>query len=142
MNIIDGLQKKSIRILEILVTSIGWLIMLYYIIKTILSIILGILLFIIFRSLNLSNFYNKLFTLGDVITTIYTFIITIVIAGIGFILMYFWGRYNYKRYAHLRRRKFPKDVTKDEVKLYFNLPSLTIEKMQNDKIIILEKTIV
>lgn len=96
----------------------------------------------VFLSLNLSDFYNKLFTLRDVITTIHTFIITLVIAISGLILMYFWGGYNYKRYAHLRRRKFPKDVTKGEIERYFNLPSSTIEKMQNDKIIILEKTIV
>lgn len=134
MNIIDGFQKKRIRILEIVITTIGWIIMLYYIIQTLLSIV--------FWSLNLSNFYNNIITLNDIITTIHTFIITIVIAGSDFILMYFWGRYNYKRYSHLRRRKFPKDVTKDEVERYFNLPSSTIEKMQNDKIIILEKTIV
>ncbi|MDR3593270.1 poly-beta-1,6-N-acetyl-D-glucosamine biosynthesis protein PgaD [Clostridium sp.] len=142
MNIIDGLQKKSIRILEILITTIGWLIMLYYIIQTLLSIVFWSLLYIVFWSLNLSNFYKKLFTLGDVSTTMHTFIITIVIASSSFILMYFWGRYNHKRYAHLRRRKFPKAVTNDEIERYFNLPSSTIEKMQNDKIIILEKTIV
>jgi poly-beta-1,6-N-acetyl-D-glucosamine biosynthesis protein PgaD len=142
MNIIDGLQKKSIRILEILITTIGWLIMVYYIIKTLFSIAFWLLLSKVFLSLNSSNFYNKLFTLSDVITTIHTFIITLVIASIGLILMYFWGRYNYKRYSHLRRRKFPKNVTKNEVERYFNLPSSTIEKMQNDKIIILEKTIV
>ena len=142
MNIIDGLQKKSIRIFEILITTIGWLIMLYYIIKTLFSIAFWLLLSKVFLSLNLSDFYNKLFTLSDVITTIHTFIITLVIASSGLILMYFWGRYNYKRYAYLRRRKFPKDVTKYEIERYFNLPSSTIEKMQNDKIIILEKTIV
>lgn len=142
MNIIDGLQKKSIRILEILITSIGWLIMVYYIIKTLFSIAFWLLLSKVFLSLNSSNFYNNLFTLSDIITTIHTFVITLVIASSCLILMYFWGRYNYKRYAHLRRRKFPKDVTKSEVERYFNLPSSTIEKMQNHKIIILEKTIV
>lgn len=142
MNIIDGLQKKSIRILEILITTIGWLIMVYYIIKTLFSIAFWLLLSKVFLSLNSSNFYNKLFTLSDIITTIHTFVTTLVIASSCLILMYFWGRYNYKRYAHLRRRKFPKDVTKSEVEHYFNLPSSTIEKMQNNKIIILDKTIV
>ena len=137
MNIIDGLQKKSIRILEILITTIGWLIMVYYIIQSLLSIVFWLLLSKVFLSLNLSDFYNKLFTLSDVITTIHAFIITLVIACGGIILMYFWGRYNYKRYAHLRRRNFPKDVTKEEVKNYFNLPSSSIEKMQNDKVIFL-----
>jgi len=142
VNIIDGMQKKTIRILEILITTIGWLIMLYYIIQTLSSIIFLLLLFIVFWSFNLPNFYNKLFTSSDISTTIHTFIITIFIASGSFILMYFWGKYNYKKYAHLRRRKFPKVVTNDEIESYFNLPSSTIEKMQNDKIIILEKTIV
>ena len=134
MNIIDGLQKKTIRRLEILITTIGWLVMLFYIIQTLLSIVVW--------SFNLSNFYNELFTSSNVSTTIQTFIITIVITIGSFILMYLWGKYNYKRYAHLRRRKFPKTVTNDEIERYFNLPSSTIEKMQYDKIIILEKTIV
>ena len=134
MNIIDGFQKKTIRRLEILITTIGWLVMLFYIIQTLLSIVVW--------SFNLSNFYNKLFTSSNVSTTIHTLIITIVLASGNFILMYFWGKYNYKRYAHLRRRKFPKTVTNDEIERYFNLPSSTIEKMQYDKIIILEKTIV
>ncbi|EKQ54363.1 MULTISPECIES: poly-beta-1,6-N-acetyl-D-glucosamine biosynthesis protein PgaD [unclassified Clostridium] len=142
MNIIDGLQKKGIRILEILITTVGWLIMLYYIIQTLSSMIFLSLLYIVFWSFNLPNFYNKLFTLSDVSITMYTFMITIVIASSSFILIYFWGKYNYKRYAHLRRRKFPKAVTEEEIERYFNLPSSTIEKMQNDKIIILDKTIV
>lgn len=108
--------------------------MLFYIIQTLLSIVVW--------SFNLSNFYNELFTSSNVSTTIHTFIITIVITIGSFILMYLWGKYNYKRYAHLRRRKFPKTVTNDEIERYFNLPSSTIEKMQYDKIIILEKTIV
>lgn len=142
MNIIDGLQKKSIRILEILITTIGWLIMLHYILQTLVSIVLFSLLYTVLWSLNLPDFYNKLSSLDDVSALIHIFIITIVIAGSFFILMYFWGRYNYKRYAHLRRRKFPKDVTQEEIEIYFNLPSLLVKKMQNDKIIILENTIV
>lgn len=138
MNIIDGLQKKSIRILEILITTIGWLIMLYYIIQT----LLWLLLYTVFWSLNLSNFYNRLSSLDNVSATMHIFIMTIVIAVSCFILMYFWGRYNYKKYAHLRRRKFPKDVTHEEIEIYFNLPSPLVKKMQNDKIITFKKTIV
>lgn len=134
MNIIDGLQKKTIKILEILITTIGWLVMLYYIIQTLLSIVVW--------SFNLSKFSNKLFISNNINTTIHTFIFTILIAIWSFILMYFWGIYNYKRYAHLRRRNFPKTVTNDEIELYFNLPSSIVKKMQNDKITILEKSIV
>lgn len=134
MNIIDGLQKKTFIKLERLVTTIGWLVMLGYVTQILFSIVIWLF--------NLSNFYNKLFTPSNINTTIRTFAITIAIAGGGFIVAYLWGKYNYKRYAHLRRRKFPKDVTNNEIELYFNLQSSLVEKMQNDKIIILEKTIV
>ncbi|GIM27882.1 hypothetical protein CPJCM30710_05480 [Clostridium polyendosporum] len=134
MNIIDGLQKRTIKILEKLITTIGWLFMLGYIFQILLSIVLWLF--------NLSNFYHKLFILDNIQTTIHILLITVAIAMCIFILIYFWGKYNYKRYAHLNRRKFSKNVNNDEIELYFGLPSSLVEKMQNDKIIILEKTIV
>lgn len=134
MNIIDGLQKRTIKILERLITTIGWLIMLVYTFQTLSSIVLWLF--------NLTYFYRKLFVLDNIQTTIRIFLITVAIAMCIFILMYSWEKYNYKRYAPLNRRKFPKNVTNDEIKLYFGLPSSLVEKMQNDKVIILEKTIV
>lgn len=134
MNIIDGLQKRTIKILEKLITTIGWLFMLGYIFQILLSIVCWLF--------NLSNFYHKLFVLDNIQTTIHILTITVAIAICIFILIYFWGKYNYKRYAHLNRRKFPQDVTNDEIELYFGLSSSLVEKMQNDKVIILEKTIV
>jgi poly-beta-1,6-N-acetyl-D-glucosamine biosynthesis protein PgaD len=134
MNIIDGLQNKIVKKIEKLITTIGWLIMLGYVLQTVLSIIFWIF--------NLSNFYHKLFIFGNIEITVHTFLITFTIAICIFLLLYLWGRYNYKRYAHINRRTFPKDVTSDEIALYFGLKSSLVEKMQNDKIIILEKTIV
>lgn len=134
MNIIDGLQKKAIRIIEGIITTMGWLLMLGYIIQIILSIILWVF--------NLSNFYYTLFIFSNIKTTIRTIIITVVIAMGVFVLIYSWGRYNYKRYAHLKRRKFPENVTNDKIATYFGLSLSLVEKMQNDKIIVIEKTIV
>lgn len=134
MNIIDGMQKKAIRIVERIITIIGWIFMLGYIFQILLSIILWIF--------NLSNFYNELFILDNIKTTIHTFIITVTIAIGVLVLIYSWGKYNYKKYAHLKRRKFPDDVTNDKIAIYFDLPLSLIKKMQNDKIIVLEKTIV
>lgn len=108
--------------------------MLVYTFQTLSSIVLWLF--------NLTNFYRKLFILDNIQTTIRIFLSTVAIAMCIFILMYSWEKYNYKRYAPLNRRKFPKNVTNDEIKLYFGLPSSLVEKMQNDKVIILEKTIV
>lgn len=48
MNIIDGLQKKTIIRLEKLITTIGWLVMLGYITQILFSIVIWLF--------NLSNF--------------------------------------------------------------------------------------
>lgn len=134
MNIIDGFQKKYIRIIEKFITVIGWLFMLGYIVQIILSLLIWIF--------NLSNFYKQLFILGSIYRTINTLLITIVISFLGFLIMYGWGRYNFKRYAHLKRRRFPDYITIEGLAKYFNLSLEVVETMQNDKIIILEKTIV
>lgn len=134
MNIIDGFQKKYIKKFERLITISGWFLIVFYMIQIVLSILLW--------KFNLSNFYNKLLVFPNVKSTITTFIITAGISILAFIVMLLWGRYNYKRYAYLNRRKFPKDVTSQEIALHFNLPVEVIEKMQNDRIIELEKTIV
>ncbi len=134
MNIIDGFQKKTIKRLEQIITTLGWIIMLGYIIQSLLSILLWLF--------NLSNFYNKLFILDNVQATIRVFIITIIFSFFFSIIIYLWQKYNYKKFAHLRRRTFPQNVTTNEIELYFDLPPSLVEKMQNDNIIILEKTIV
>jgi poly-beta-1,6-N-acetyl-D-glucosamine biosynthesis protein PgaD len=134
MNIIDGLQKKGIRIIEGIVTTMGWLLMLGYIIQIILSIILWVF--------NLSNFYYSFFIFNNINATIRTIAITVVISVCVFMLIYLWGKYNYKRFAHLKRRKFPENVTNDKIAEYFGLPLSLVEKMQNNKIIVIEKTIV
>lgn len=135
MNIIDGLQKRTIKRLEKLITIIGWLFMLGYIFQILLSIVLWLS--------NLSNFYGKLFILNNTqTTTIHILLSTVVIAICISILIYAWGKYNYKRYAHLNRRNFPQNVTNDEIEAYFGLTSSLVEKMQTDKVIIFEETIV
>lgn len=134
MNIIDGFQKKYIKKLERLITISGWFLIVFYMIQIVLSILLW--------KFNLSNFYSKLLIFPNVKSTITTFIITAGISILAFIVMLLWGRYNYKKYAYLNRRKFPKDVTSQEIASYFDLQVEAIEKMQNDRIIDLEKTIV
>ena len=112
----------------------GWLVMLVYIIQIILSLLLW--------AFNLSNFYKKLIIVGSIKTTLYTLLITILISVFAFLILVGWGRYNYKRYAHLERRRFPDDVTLDDLVQYFNLPSEIIENMRNNKIIVLDRTII
>lgn len=134
MNIVDGYQKKSIKLIERFVTAAGWILMLVYFIQVSLSV--GLWAF------NLSNFYRKLFILPDIITTINTLMITLVISILAFLIIFFWGRYNFKKYAHLNRRRFPKTVASEDIAEYFNLSPVVVEDMGNSKRIHLEKTIV
>lgn len=133
-NIIDGKQKKINRFIEVIISALGWIFMLGYLIKIITSLIVW--------AFSLSNFYEKLFIINNSQDTIRAMLITVLISIIIFITMFAWGKYNYNRYAHLTRRQFPKDTTQNEVAEYFNLPINEILKMQNDKRIELEKTIV
>lgn len=133
-NIIDGKQKKKFRIVENFFSLFGWTLMLGYLIQIIVSLIVW--------AFSLSNFYTELFMIRNMEKTIRIILITILISIIIFIVMYIWGKYNFNKFAHLRRRKFPKDTTPDELAKYFNLPIDEILKMQNDKKIELEKTIV
>jgi poly-beta-1,6-N-acetyl-D-glucosamine biosynthesis protein PgaD len=133
-NIIDGKQKKKFKIIEWIFSVFGWSLMLGYLIQIIASLIVW--------GFSLSNFYDKLFMIGNLENTIRIILATILISLILFIVMYGWGKYNFKRFAHLRRRKFPDDIKPEELAKYFNLPVEEIKKMQNDKKIELEKTII
>jgi poly-beta-1,6-N-acetyl-D-glucosamine biosynthesis protein PgaD len=134
MNIIDGLQKKFIKRIEQVITTLGWIVILLFVIQILLSVFLW--------AFNLSNFYNKLFLFANIDTTIRVFLLTITFSLLFFIIIYLWRKYNYKKFAHLHRRTLPSYVTSTEIEVYFNLPSSLVEKMQNDKIFVLEKTIV
>lgn len=133
-NIIDGKQKKKFKIIEWIFSVFGWILMLGYLIQIIASLIVW--------GFSLSNFYDKLFMIGNLENTIKIILATILISLILFIVMYVWGKYNFKRFAHLRRRKFPEDIKPEELAKYFNLSVEEIKKMQNDKKIELEKTII
>ncbi|MVX66022.1 poly-beta-1,6-N-acetyl-D-glucosamine biosynthesis protein PgaD [Clostridium chromiireducens] len=133
-NIIDGKQKKKFKIIEWFFSVFGWSLMLGYLIQIIVSLVVW--------GFSLTNFYDKLFMIGNLENTIRIILATILISLILFIVMYGWGKYNFIRFAHLRRRKFPEDIKPEELAKYFNLSVEEIEKMQNDKKIELEKTII
>lgn len=133
-NIIDGKQKRKFKIIENFFSLLGWTLMLGYIIQIVASLIVW--------GFSLSNFYTELFMIRNIEKTIRIILITVLISVILFIVMYIWGKYNFNKFAHLRRRKFPEDTTPNDLAEYFNLPIDEILKMQNDKKIELEKTIV
>lgn len=134
MKIIDGFQKKHIKLFEKFITTTGWIAMIIYILQIILS-----LLFWIF---NINLFYKKLFIFSIFENTVHTLLITVILFIIASVSIVLWGKYNYKKYAHLNRRKFPKTVTMDDTIKYFSLPDYIVEDMKNNKKTKLKNTIV
>ncbi|MFP4698480.1 MAG: poly-beta-1,6-N-acetyl-D-glucosamine biosynthesis protein PgaD [Eubacteriales bacterium] len=134
MNIVDGFQKKRKRFIEIIITIFAWFVMLGFFFQIFFSVIIWVF--------NLSEFYTRLFKIEDVGYTVRVFIITVGIAVINLLIMYWWGEYNYRKFGSLNRRKFPKETTPNEIAETLDLPIETVIHMQNNKIIVLDKTIV
>ncbi|MDF2590966.1 MAG: pgaD [Clostridia bacterium] len=108
--------------------------MLGYILQTLFSI--AVLKF------KVPDFLTKIFPYGDPQKTRQTVLITIGIAILAALVISLWGAYNYRKYAHLNRRTFPKDVTSSGIDSHFGLHPFEVLEMQNSKITVLEKTIV
>jgi poly-beta-1,6-N-acetyl-D-glucosamine biosynthesis protein PgaD len=134
MKIIDGRQKKKVKVFELLFTSFSWVILIGFFGQVILSILIWVF--------NLSNIYVELILLGNIEDSISIMLTTIIISLCSFIMMYVWGRYNYKKYGKLQRRTFPKDVTAEDLSEYFLLSKEEVERFQSDKIIKLEDNII
>lgn len=130
-NIIDRSEKNILKSSEILITSLGWI----YLIGQITQLVLTVILW------GLGTFYLGETILSDP-STIYIFVFTTFVAIIWITLSMWWGNYNFKKFAHLNRRTFPQDTTAEEVSFVTKLNVSEILKLQNQKEIILEKTIV
>lgn len=132
--LIDGRQKRKMKVIESIITLLGWLYMLGFLLYTALTLVLWYF--------NISYIYNELFFLQNIFDTLRIISITIVTAAIALIIMFCWGRYNLKRYGNLNRRQFPKAVSSDELAKYFEIPIEQVDALQKDKWISLDKTIV
>lgn len=134
MSIIDGRQKRKWKVIELIATFFGWLVILFLALQIIASVFLWIF--------NVGYIYNELFLIGNIEDTVFIFSVTILVAILAFTLLYFWGNYNYRKFGNLRRRRFPDNVSTEELTEHFNLPVESIKKMQSEKYILLEKNII
>jgi poly-beta-1,6-N-acetyl-D-glucosamine biosynthesis protein PgaD len=134
MNIIDGLQKKRIQYFEKFLTTVGWFVILGFILQIILSLILWLF--------NLSEFYQRLLIIDDGRYILWVLLITVGVSVGNFLVLHLWGIYNLKKFGPLNRRTFPENVTPEDISIHFDIPLETIDDMQNRKVIVLEETIV
>ncbi len=133
-HLIVGKQKKWKKVIEWILTIIGWLIMFSYI------------SYVIYGNLALKNGW-KLFEF-----TIYNramleevnlyYIILLVVLLVAFVIFLIWKGYNRYKFGKLHRRDFSPGVSKEELMRRFELDEKTIEHFQNDKIITLEHNII
>ncbi|MBE6048368.1 MAG: poly-beta-1,6 N-acetyl-D-glucosamine synthase [Clostridium sp.] len=69
----------------------------------------------------------------------YLMLTAVTYFAISFVILFIWKIYNFKRFEKLRRRKFPKDTTKEEM-LSLNLVSPEVyDLLQSEKVIRFEK---
>ncbi|WP_058487019.1 poly-beta-1,6-N-acetyl-D-glucosamine biosynthesis protein PgaD [Defluviitalea phaphyphila] len=129
-NIIDNKQKQKKVFFERLLTITGWIFMLYNAIQIIATIILWIF-----------SIRNTYYTFEDNVEVIYTFFILIILALAIFIIIITWSTYNLKKYGKLRRRKFAKNVSDEDIITYFNITEEKLKSMKKDRIIYINKNI-
>lgn len=133
-HLIYGKQKTWKKVIEWIITIIAWIILLSYIIY----LVYGMLA--VKYDWYLPNFviYNR-----EMIIEIkkYFFILFIAFLIIVAILI-IWKNYNLRRFGKLHRRKFRPPVDNSELAEMFKLDKKTIEMMQNERVIILEKNII
>ena len=133
-HLIVGKQKTWKKIIEWILTIVAWLIMLTYI---------G---YIIYGSIAIKRGWplpegrilNRMM-LGEA-RKYYTIVLLALL--VGFAIFIIWKNYNKHRFGSLKRRTFRPPVSKEELVEKFDLDSEMIDRLQNDRVITLEKNII
>lgn len=133
-HIIKNRQKKWKKVIEYILTLLGWLYILVYLVYVIYGIIavkLGLPLFEI-------SMYNR----GMLAETERMFFILFVGSLIITLWLICWRQYNFRRFGKKDRRKFPKDVTDEDLAEYFKLEPEEIKKLKSQKVIEFEENVI
>lgn len=133
-HLILGRQKKWKRVIEWILTILGWIIMFSYV---------G---YVVYGNLALEMgwylpegwLYNR-YMLQEVDR--YYYILLLVLLA-GFVLFIIWKNYNKRKYGSLHRRDFRSEVSKEELMEKFEVDAEMLESLQNDRVITLEKNII
>lgn len=133
-HLIYGKQKGWKKVLEWIFTIFAWGLLLSYVI------------YLVYGMLAVKNgWYLPEFTIynREMVMEIrkYFFFLFIVLLVV-IVLLIFWKNYNRRRFGNLHRRKFRPPVDNKELADMFELDEQMVEKMQNDRYILLETNIV
>ena len=133
-HLIVGRQKKWKKIIEWIITIIGWLIILVYV------------SYIIYGNIAIKNGWDVP-TIGflskEMIVEVdrYYYILFIVLL-VSFVVFILWKNYNKKKYGSYHRREFRPSVKADEIAEKFGMTKEQVIEMQSNKITVLEKNII
>lgn len=133
--IIDGKQKKHYRIFELFFTLGGWA----YLLVSAVQILLTVLLW----AFNLNNLMARMILVPiDLDGTVDIVLRTLVFAAIGYVVLFTWSNYNFRRFGSLDRRKHPENTSVDDIAQYFSIHTDTVQRLQNERYVELKETIV
>ena len=133
-HLITGRQKWWKKIIEWIITILGWAILLSFVFYTIYG----------FLAERYGWYLPQYYVYNSQMRAelkIYIFIAFIALL-ICILVLLCWKEYNYLRFGRKNRRRFRKPVSNEELKEMFELDSMTLNHMQNDRYILLEKNII
>lgn len=133
-HLIYGKQKIWKKMIEWILTALGWIVMSTYV---------G---YLIYGSLAIRygwNLFEFLFFTKEMVLVVQEYFFIYLIAFLIFIvLMILWKNYNYQKFGKLHRRTFQPAVSNAELCEMFELDASVIEQMQNERYILLEENII
>ena len=133
-HLIYGKQKTWKKIIEWILTCIGWIVMLSYI---------GYLIYGSLAIRNGSEMFEFFFFTKEMVLVVQEYFFIYLIAFLIFIvLLLLWKNYNYHKYGKLHRRTFQPPVSNEELCEMFELDAAMIERMQSERYVVLEKNII
>lgn len=133
-HLIYGKQKGWKKALEWIFTILAWLVILTYV---------G---YLIYGSLAIKYgwyLFEFLFYTREMVVVIQEYFFVLFIAFLVFvILLIFWKNYNYRKFGKLHRRTFQPAVSNEELCEMFELDMQTVETMQNERYVVLDRNII
>lgn len=131
---IDGRQKKWKKVIEWILTILGWFLLLSY---------AG---YLIYGSLAIKYGWYlpefKVYTRNMILEVQKYFYILFIAMLIVIVVMIVWKNYNKKKYGNLHRRRFKEPVSNEELAETFQIDMEMIEKMQNERKVVLPENII
>ena len=133
-HIIDDRQKTWKKVLEYILTALGWIYILVYLVYVIYGIIAV--------RFNLPLLEIGLYNRGMLAETEHMLFILFIGTLLISLYLIIWRQYNFRRFGRKDRRKFPKDVTDGELAERFGLDEEKVKELKTQKVIVFEENVI